>query len=79
MTDATINAIVVSLPATIAAIGTLIVTVRTHVTMKHTEHLLNSNLEDWKLIAKKAYFAEGVKAEKEKSEAITAPNGPMKT
>lgn len=77
MTDATLNTIIASLPATIASIGTLIITMRTHGTMKHTEHLINSNLEDWKLIAKKAYFAEGVKSEQDKSTA--PPTRPMIT
>lgn len=64
MTDAVIIALVAAGPPTLLGAAALVVSVKTKTKVQETHLLINSNLDAWKEMARKAYFAQCELAEK---------------
>lgn len=66
MTDAVVVALIVAVPPTLVAMGSLVVSLKNKAGI-HDVHLsMNSRFDEWMKMVKTASFAEGVKSEQDR-------------
>ncbi len=66
MTDATQTALIVAVPPTILALGSLVRSIKNGKDIKEVHLMINSRMDDLLKLTKSASFAAGEKAEKDK-------------